>query len=233
VQARHRRRGKHTLSGTVVGTALAASLAYTATAEEELDDTTGEIPVVQPFADEYMVELDEARKDAAAVARSLPARPALIPKPEPPKDPKPPPEVLTTEPEPEPEPAPEPAPEGLSSAREGVIAFARAQIGEPYVYGDEGPDSWDCSGLTQAAFASVGISIPRVSSDQHNIGEQVPISDLSPGDLVGWDGHVALYSGEGNIIEAARPGTNVRERPLADHWFDQGAWGIRLDYSTL
>jgi cell wall-associated NlpC family hydrolase len=230
VQTRHKKHGRYRLPGTIAGTALAATLTYTALAEEELDDTTSEIPVVQPFADEYMAELDEARKDEA-VARSLPARPALVPRPKPPKDPKPPPEVFTSEPEPEPEPAP-PA-EGLGSDREGVIAFARAQIGEPYLWGGSGPESWDCSGLTQAAFASVGISIPRVSSDQHNIGQRVPISDLNPGDLVGWDGHVALYSGDGNIIESPRPGEYVRERPLADHWFDQGAWGIRLDYSTL
>jgi cell wall-associated NlpC family hydrolase len=138
---------------------------------------------------------------------------------------------------PDPEPAPEPevntSTEGLSSLRSEVIAFARAQIGEPYLWGGSGPDLWDCSGLTQAAFASVGLSIPRVSSDQHRIGTTVSISSLSPGDLVGWDGHVALYSGGGNIIEAPRPGEYVRERPLADHWFDQGAWGIRLDYSTL
>jgi cell wall-associated NlpC family hydrolase len=101
------------------------------------------------------------------------------------------------------------------------------------VYGGNGPDSWDCSGLTQAAFASVGLSLPRVSTAQHGMGYSTSISNLTPGDLVAWDGHVAIYSGGGNIIEAAKPGTNVRERPLADHWFDQGAWGVALDYSTL
>jgi len=232
VRPRHKeRRGRYRVLGTVAGTVLAATLTYAAAAEEEPEDTTSEIPVVQPFDDEYMAELDETRKDAAAFARSLPPQPALIPKPKPPRDPKPPPEVLAPEPGPDSEPAPEP--EGLSSDRAAVIAFARAQIGEPYLYGGNGPDTWDCSGLTQAAFASAGFSIPRTSGDQHSIGETVPVSSLSPGDLVGWDGHVALYSGGGSIIEAPRPGEYVRERPLADHWFDQGAWGIRLDYSTL
>ena len=123
--------------------------------------------------------------------------------------------------------------DGLSDLRAGVIAFAYDQVGEPYVYGSEGPDSWDCSGLTQAAFASVGLSIPRSSDAQRGMGWGAGISDLQAGDLVGWPGHVALYIGDNTIIEAPRPGLSVRVRVLSDWDYNNGVHGIALDYSAL
>ena len=97
-----------------------------------------------------------------------------------------------------------------------AIAFARAQLGKPYVWGGTGPDDWDCSGLTQAAYASGGVTIPRTSQDQWAAGPRV--YDPQPGDLVffpgsdgTWDapGHVALYTGRGRIIQAYAPGVGV------------------------
>lgn len=194
-------------------------------------DMTGEIPIVrEPLLSrsdmrEPLYFRDETREEFVVPEPEPVPEPAPEPEPEPAPEPEP-----TVEPEPEPEPVVEVVEAVVSSARDAVIAFARAQIGDPYVYGGNGPDSWDCSGLTQAAFASVGISLPRVSNDQHGAGESTSISNLIPGDLVAWDGHVAIYAGDWTIIEAAKPGTNVRERALSDNWFDNGAWGVHIDY---
>lgn len=105
---------------------------------------------------------------------------------------------------------------------DAVVAFARAQLGKPYVYAGSGPNSYDCSGLTKAAYASVGINLPHSAGMQMAIGQKIGLKkDLLPGDLlfpsvVGTvaGGHVQIYSGNGNIIEAAKPGTNVRERSM-------------------
>jgi len=103
-----------------------------------------------------------------------------------------------------------------------VIQAARSYLGTPYVFGGTTRSGIDCSGLTQAAFRAAGVSLPRVSADQMRTGRAVAMSNLIPGDLVGWDNsgrnlgadHVALYVGNGMILEAARPGTTVRERRL-------------------
>jgi cell wall-associated NlpC family hydrolase len=94
-----------------------------------------------------------------------------------------------------------------------AIAFARDQIGKPYVWGATGPNSYDCSGLTQASWAAAGVSLPRTTWDQVKVGTRVATEDLQPGDLVFfWDdiSHVGLYIGDGQMIHAPKPGTNVR-----------------------
>lgn len=106
-----------------------------------------------------------------------------------------------------------------STAIEQVLAFARAQIGKPYVFGATGPNSYDCSGLAQAAYASAGIRISRVTETQIAEGSPVSQSQLAPGDLVFPDpGHVQIYSGNGNVIEAPHSGANVREVPMWGFW---------------
>lgn len=106
-----------------------------------------------------------------------------------------------------------------------AVAFARAQIGEPYRLGAAGPDAWDCSGLTLGAYASLGIDIgPHLVSAQYAVArrddELVPFSEVQPGDLLFYtDGgggmtHEALYSGDGMMIEAPHAGASVREVPL-------------------
>ncbi|WP_375399354.1 C40 family peptidase [uncultured Amnibacterium sp.] len=106
-----------------------------------------------------------------------------------------------------------------------AIRFARKQIGEPYRLGGAGPDVWDCSGLTMGAYASLGIDIgPHSVSAQFlaasGADELVPFAEVQPGDLLFFtaaDGdmdHVALYSGDGMMIEAPHPGASVREVPL-------------------
>ncbi|MEV6666796.1 C40 family peptidase [Streptomyces nigra] len=98
-----------------------------------------------------------------------------------------------------------------------ALSFARTQIGKPYAWGATGPDSYDCSGLTQAAWKAAGVDIPRVTYDQVNAGTTVPVSSAQPGDLVFFYDditHVGLYIGNGMMIHAPKPGTYVREESI-------------------
>lgn len=98
-----------------------------------------------------------------------------------------------------------------------AIAFARAQIGKPYVWGATGPGSYDCSGLSQAAWKAAGVSLPRTTYDQVNAGTTVPLADALPGDLVFFYddvSHVGVYIGNGMMIHAPKPGAYVREESV-------------------
>ncbi|MET8695183.1 NlpC/P60 family protein [Streptomyces bauhiniae] len=107
-----------------------------------------------------------------------------------------------------------------ASGRAGA-AFSAAQgkIGTPYVYGATGPSSYDCSGLTSWAYAQAGVSIPRTSEAQANIGTRIySTSDLQVGDLVFFFNdihHVGLYAGNGQILHAPRTGTVVRYESMS------------------
>ena len=109
-----------------------------------------------------------------------------------------------------PSPAPEPAAEGGSAAGQAAVAAAKSQVGQPYVWGGTGNGGFDCSGLTQWAYSQAGVDLPR-TADQQAVGQQVSADQLQPGDLVVWDGHVAMYSGNGEIVEAGDP---VQTNPL-------------------
>ncbi|KJY32058.1 MULTISPECIES: C40 family peptidase [Streptomyces] len=111
-------------------------------------------------------------------------------------------------------PAPAPA-DGSRAAR--AVAFAYGAIGKPYVWGATGPGSFDCSGLTQAAWRAAGVSLPRTTYTQINAGRRVSRDQLAPGDLVFYYSgitHVGLYVGGGQIIHAPRPGSTVRLAPV-------------------
>jgi cell wall-associated NlpC family hydrolase len=98
-----------------------------------------------------------------------------------------------------------------------AIAFARAQIGKPYVWGATGPGSYDPSGLTLAAWKAAGVDLPRTTHDQAAAGTTVPLADARPGDLVFFYdtiGHVGLYIGNSMMIHAPKPGTYVREESV-------------------
>ncbi|WP_434594801.1 C40 family peptidase [Streptomyces sp. A5-4] len=100
-----------------------------------------------------------------------------------------------------------------------VVAFARAQVGDAYVSGGTGPNSWDCSGLVQAAFGTIGVDLPRVSQDQSTAGTQVGLSNLQPGDILYWGSagsayHVGIYVGGGKFVGAQNSGTGVVEQTL-------------------
>ncbi|MFJ4007081.1 NlpC/P60 family protein [Streptomyces sp. NPDC090023] len=99
-----------------------------------------------------------------------------------------------------------------TSAGARAVAFATAQLGKPYVWGAEGPDSFDCSGLTSQAWADAGTPIPRTSQEQWKQLPHVDVTEMRPGDLVIYFAdatHVGMYLGDGKIIHAPRPGRTV------------------------
>jgi cell wall-associated NlpC family hydrolase len=99
-----------------------------------------------------------------------------------------------------------------SSKGAKALAYAKAQLGEPYVRSGAGPSSWDCSGLTMMAWGSVGVSLPHSSRQQFSRGRSVAKSNLQLGDLVFFYsdiGHVGIYAGNGQVIHAPRPGKSV------------------------
>ena len=102
----------------------------------------------------------------------------------------------------------------------GAIAlnYALAQLGDPYVWGADGPDSFDCSGLTMAAWKRAGVSLSHSSRAQTGEGRSVSRSQLQPGDLVFFYSpvsHVGLYYGDGKIVHASRPGSPVKISPIS------------------
>ncbi|MFD7319981.1 NlpC/P60 family protein [Streptomyces sp. NPDC059875] len=104
--------------------------------------------------------------------------------------------------------------------REGgeALRYAVRQIGKPYVWGAEGPESYDCSGLTSQAWASAGREIPRTSQEQWRTLPKVSLRELRPGDLVIYfpeATHVAIYLGDGLVVQAPRPGAKVKVSPIA------------------
>lgn len=109
---------------------------------------------------------------------------------------------------------------GGSGKASGVINYARAQIGKPYVWGGVGPYGYDCSGLIYKAYESVGIKIPRATSGQIGGGRKVSKNDIQPGDLIfPYPGHVFLAIGGGRAIEAPRTGLKVREIKIYGNYY--------------
>ncbi|MGZ5366329.1 MAG: C40 family peptidase [Aeromicrobium sp.] len=92
-----------------------------------------------------------------------------------------------------------------------ALDFALGQLGDPYVYGGTGPNSWDCSGLMMKSYAAAGVSLPRVVGPQHGATTPVAMSALQPGDLVfyGDMSHDGMYVGNGKVVHAPRPGKSV------------------------
>jgi cell wall-associated NlpC family hydrolase len=98
-----------------------------------------------------------------------------------------------------------------------ALRFALTKIGDPYVWGAAGPDSFDCSGLVMWAYAQIGISLEHFTGDQWNEGEHISRSELEPGDLVFFYpdiGHVGLYVGNGLMVDAPTFGQDVQVQPV-------------------
>jgi len=114
-----------------------------------------------------------------------------------------------------------------SSQADKAVQFAYAQIGKPYVWGATGPGAYDCSGLMYAAWQAAGITLPRDTYGEWANLPHIPMSDLQPGDLILYNGesHVAMYVGNGEIIDAPHTGAVVEKLPESTSWYAAGADG--------
>ena len=111
-------------------------------------------------------------------------------------------------------------PRAPSGAGRTALEYAMRQLGKPYVWGAEGPGSFDCSGLTSQAWQHARQAIPRTSQEQWRRLPRVPLSKLRPGDLVIYFAgatHVGIYAGAGRVVQAPRPGGVVKISPLASN----------------
>ena len=98
-----------------------------------------------------------------------------------------------------------------------AVNFAMAQVGKPYVYGAAGPDAYDCSGLTMAAWGAAGVALPHNAAAQYSMGTHIPESQLQPGDLVFYysgPSHVGMYIGHGMIVNAENPSAGIKVVPV-------------------
>ncbi|QTE00852.1 C40 family peptidase [Streptomyces cyanogenus] len=113
-----------------------------------------------------------------------------------------------------------PADRAASPAGGRAVRYALDQVGKPYAWGAQGPDAYDCSGLTSEAWSHAGTPIPRTSQEQWEQLRRVPLKELRPGDLVLYfpeATHVAMYVGAGKVVQAPRPGGKVTVSPIAGY----------------
>ncbi|MFI7213236.1 NlpC/P60 family protein [Micromonospora maritima] len=115
---------------------------------------------------------------------------------------------------------PAPCPAGYPGGAAGVaVNFACAQIGKIYVWGAAGPDHFDCSGLTMAAWAEAGVSLPHNARQQHDVTRRVSRAELRAGDLVFYYGdlhHVGMYVGDGWVVHASQSGKPITMKRVDD-----------------
>ncbi|MEU1114981.1 MULTISPECIES: NlpC/P60 family protein [unclassified Streptomyces] len=109
-----------------------------------------------------------------------------------------------------------------------ALSAAATQIGKPYVSGGTGPNSYDCSGLTQWAFAQAGVHITRTTYTQQNDGTRIGRGELKPGDLVFFNNlaHVGFYAGNGQVLHAPHPGASVRYESMS--YLGSFQFGVRI-----
>lgn len=213
---------------------------HRATVERMVADQRDEVVALQDRIAEIEAAeaAEQARREAAAAADAAAAQAAAqaqtaadaaatpttsstpSPTPSPPASPTAlptastsPPPAPSPSPEP-PAPPPEPAP-GTRAGAEAALQAALSQVGKPYEYAAEGPDSYDCSGLTLWAWQHAGVSLPHSSRMQYAVTTRVTRDQLQPGDLVFYGTpihHVAMYVDGTSVVEAPYTGANVRVR---------------------
>ncbi|AXK44519.1 C40 family peptidase [Brachybacterium saurashtrense] len=110
-----------------------------------------------------------------------------------------------------------------TSSSNAIVDAARSALGTPYSWGGASLSGMDCSGLVNYAYAAAGIDVPRTSSQIANGGRWISQSEAQPGDIVAWSGHVAIYIGNGQIIDASGSKQRVVERSI---------WGNPIGYVT-
>jgi cell wall-associated NlpC family hydrolase len=109
---------------------------------------------------------------------------------------------------------------GGSSQASAIVAYAVAQVGKPYIYGGDGPEGYDCSGLCYEAYLSVGITIPRTTFVQIVSGTGVPVAEAQPADLLFPEpGHVVMCIGPNQCVEARHTGTTIWTRSYSNSEF--------------
>jgi cell wall-associated NlpC family hydrolase len=96
-----------------------------------------------------------------------------------------------------------------------VVAFAAAQVGKPYCWGGTGPRCYDCSGLAETAWQSVGVRVPRTADAIRDALPEIGVADVRAGDILWWPGHVGIYAGNGWVVEALGARYGVVVRPAA------------------
>ena len=113
------------------------------------------------------------------------------------------------------------------SQADKAVQYAYAQLGKAYVWGATGPDAFDCSGLMFAAWGAAGVSLPRDTYGEWADLPHIPLSDLQPGDMILYNGesHVAMYVGDGYIIDAPHTGAVVERIPESTSWYADAADG--------
>ncbi len=115
------------------------------------------------------------------------------------------------------------------STHSGVVGVALSQLGTPYVWGGAAPGGFDCSGLVMWAFAQVGVSLPHSSYAQYSYGVPVSRDQLQPGDILFFDGlgHVGIYIGGDEFVEAPHTGDVVKISSLSERWYSGSYVGAR------
>lgn len=119
----------------------------------------------------------------------------------------------------------------MSVSGADVVSAAAKEMGDPYVFGAEGPNAFDCSGLVEYVYRKFGIKTPRIAADQAHYGTAVTRANIQPGDLIffNWSGgqraeHVGIYAGNGEMIHAPHTGTVVKRVKLGpSYWANEVA----------
>lgn len=124
----------------------------------------------------------------------------------------------------------------IGGQRQRVADVGKALKGVPFMFGGDDPENgFDGPGLTRYVMKQIGVELPKHVPQQASYGQPVPVEQAQKGDLIAWQAaprsggvpHVAIYLGDGRVIEAPRPGMGVRVRELSP---DEGAYGVQLNY---